>query len=176
MAISFCTPVVKPNACFMNAVEKYNWFGSEVVYIVSDSQANQIGRKVHDPSSCLEKVIKLSSMIFSLGLLPLAALIIKLCSRCCQKSVILQSANSNHQASSPSLLPVYEFVEDVKAMVYEDQATNLANIREMEAALIRARQDKPCDTERHTTIETVLTSCRELALKYEKVLFESSIN
>jgi hypothetical protein len=79
MQVSFCTPLVRENNCFLNAVEKYNWFGSRVVVIGSGSS---MGTELEDPSAWYVTALKVLSMILTAGLLPLLALIIKAISRC----------------------------------------------------------------------------------------------
>jgi hypothetical protein len=91
MTISFCTPLIRENSPILNCIERYNWFGREVAKV---EIVNGIEQAIYleDPSSDLETAIKISTMILSLGLFPLLALIIKFCSRVLSEEVTILSS------------------------------------------------------------------------------------
>ncbi len=81
--LSFFTPTVRVNSGLLNFVEKYTWFGGDVfkVGMNGDGQEN-LGWIQKEKTTWVATTLKIISMVLTLGLSVLTAMIIKAISRC----------------------------------------------------------------------------------------------
>ena len=82
-SISICTPLISRNNAFMNTIEKYTWFGGNVAEIADNEGTLFITTNLS--TTWTTTALKVTTMILSLGILPLIALMIKAIRRCCYK-------------------------------------------------------------------------------------------
>jgi hypothetical protein len=135
MTVSFCTPLIKENSPILNFVEKYNWFGRQVAK-VEIVEGKEKATYADEPSTNSETALKISTMILSLGLFPLLALIIKFCSR-----MLLSTP-------APSSLTSLDFDEQIPAISEGAQLANDAEplIEHVQAKILAQNPNSPIIT------------------------------
>lgn len=94
--VPFFTPVDYAKKPLMGIVDRYFWFGGKVAKVITPLQiesGSYAAKKVDGKTNMLETTLKVVSMILSLGVLPLLALVLK---------TILRSSHSYHFVQNPA--------------------------------------------------------------------------